>query len=41
MEVLLDRLQAKLDYRDLDLSLKVMAVILFVVDMVYAQYLEK
>ena len=41
VEVHLDNLQAKLDYCDLDLIFKVMEAILFVVDMVSAQYPEK
>ena len=43
MEVHVDDFHAKLDYRDLDLHVifKVMVTILFVVEMVFAQYLEK
>ena len=36
----LDNLQAKFDYRDLDLIFKIIATIMFVVDVVSAQYLE-
>ena len=41
MELHPDNFQAKFDYRDLDLIFKVIATILFVVDMVSAQYLKK
>ena len=38
MEVHLDNLQAKFDYFDLDLIFKVMVAIMFLVDLVSAQY---
>ena len=41
MEVHLDDFQAKFGYHDLDLIFKVMAAILFVVDIFVAQYLVK
>ena len=41
MPLYLYNFQAKFDYRDLDLIYKVVVAILFVVHMVFAQYLEK
>ena len=41
MEVHLETFQAKFDYLDLDVVFKVMAAILFLMDMVSAQYIEK
>ena len=41
MQVHLDNLQAQFDYHDLDLIFNFMAAILFVVDMIYTQYLKK
>ena len=41
MKVLLDELQAKFDYCDLDLIFKVIAAIMVVVEIISTQYVEK
>ena len=41
MEVHLDNLQAKFDYHNLDLIFKVMAAILFILEIISVEYPEK